>query len=548
MKSLSIAIALKLALVSSSAVAVPSEGSHIMTAGASPYAVQIARDISLKGGNAVDAAVAIALSLAVTHPYYAAFGGGGFAMVKVDSRIEALDFREKAPLKAKPEMYESKPVAASRTGGLAIGVPGVAAGLWELHHRYGHLKWNALFTAAIDLAEGGFRVSGEWVKNTNSTGTRFNDAGLKFFFKSKAEPYKPGELLKQPALGKFLRQYRTQGPDIFYKGTFAKELIDVSNATGGILSLEDLSAYNVRWLTPLQTQFNGYRVSLMPPPSSGGVLAIEALKLMEKLKLSDNAFLSIDEYHKLIEILKLSYHGRAQLGDPEMSHLPIDQLTGDSYISSLAAMFKPDHALDTEKVPELNFEKEETTHLSVMDAAGNAVAMTITLNGDYGSGVVTPKTGIALNNEMDDFTTHIGKPNMFGLIQGQANTVRASARPLSSMTPTIVEKDGRTVLAVGAPGGPRITSAVIQVLYRILGQNLEVDHAIQTPRVHHQFTPNSVKYDEFRFTPETLAGLKAKGHVLETGSTARVSGVFRAADGVLQGACDSRGECAAGGY
>lgn len=538
--------------------AVPAEGHRIMVAGPSPYSVQIVKDIHAKGGNVVDALVAAALELSVTHPYYAALGGGGFALVKIGKEKAALDFRETAPKSANPETYKEKPAVASLTGGLAVGIPGVPAGLFELHHKYGKLKWAQVVQPALLLAENGFEVSGEWAQLVMRNHDRFTNEGRAIFFHgANSEALKAGDKFKQPALAKFLKRFQKDGRKAFYEGPAADEIVSLVNSTGGQFTKDDLHAYKVRWLKPITTEFMGYDLTLMPPPSSGGVVIAQALRLIEKKELAAKTVpFSADELHGLIEIEKLSYRNRAALGDPDFTKNPIDELMDEKALDRLAAMIKPGSAIpsaslltaEEKKVMEAaHEEKPQTTHISVMDTEGNTVALTITLNGDFGSGLVT-KSGIALNNEMDDFTTHPGKPNMFGLIQGEANAVKAGARPLSSMSPTIVEKDGRTVLSLGSPGGPRIISAVLQVIYRSLARSMDVDLAIQSPRVHHQFLPDMVRTDANKLTPETLAALKAKGHSIDFGSTAKVYAVRLAPDGSLSAAADARGEGAAGGY
>ncbi len=538
--------------------AVPAEGHRMMVTGPSPYSVPIIKEIHARGGNVVDALVAAAMGLAVTHPYYAAFGGGGFAMIKMGSERTALDFREMAPAAAKPDTYKKKDNLASLTGGLAVGVPGVPAGLYELHRKYGKLKWKQVVAPATALAENGFEVSGEWVALVKRNHDRFTPQGQAIFFPGKESVMlKAGDKFKQPALAKFLKRYQREGTKAFYQGDVAKEIVELVNQTGGQFTKEDLGAYKVRWLTPIAVKFMNYDVLLMPPPSSGGVVIAQALRLIEKKELaSKTQAFSVDELHGLIEIEKLSYRNRSALGDPDFAKNPVDQLMDEKALDKLAAMIKTDNAIPSESLltPEekktietAKEEKPETTHISVMDSEGNTVAMTVTLNGDFGSGLVT-KSGIALNNQMDDFTTHPGKPNMFGLIQGEANAVRAGARPLSSMSPTIVEKDGQTVLSLGSPGGPRIISAVLQVIYRTLARSMDVDAAIQSARVHHQFLPDSVKTDANKLPPESLAALRAKGHKVDFASTAKVYAIRRTADGALSAAADSRGEGAAGGY
>ena len=486
--------------------------------------------------------------------------------MKIGAEKVALDFREMAPAAANPDLYKDKDAKASLTGGLAVGVPGVAMGLYELHKKYGKLKWKAVVQPAIDLAEKGFEVSGEWVALTKRNRDRFTPEGRAMLFPAAAskkadsapaaDSYRAGDLLKQPALAKFLKRYQNEGAKAFYEGAVAKEIVALVNSTGGAFRDEDMKNYKVRWLKPITTNFMGYEVSLMPPPSSGGVVIAQALRLIEKKQLAEKTQpFSAEEFHGLIEIEKLSYRNRSALGDPDFAKNPIEQLMDEGALDKLAAMIKPDKAIPSaslltaeEKriIESAREEKQETTHVSVMDTDGNTVAMTVTLNGDYGSGLVT-KSGIALNNQMDDFTTHPGKPNMFGLIQGEANAVRAGARPLSSMSPTIVEKDGKTILSLGSPGGPRIISAVLQVVYRSLARSLDVDVAIQSPRVHHQFLPDSVKTDANKLPPESLAALRAKGHTIEFSSTAKVYAIRRAPDGTLSAAADARGEGAAGG-
>jgi len=539
------------------ASAVPADGHQIMYAGPSPYGVEIVREIHERGGNVVDATVAVALSLAVTHPYYAAFGGGGFAMVKMGEKVQALDFRETAPGRLSPETFKEHDPMDSRDGGLAVGVPGVPAGLWDLHQKYGRLKWIQLFDNAIKLADQGFRVSGEWVEVTRRNRERMNKAGQSIFFRTPPKQagvgprspieLKPGELFKQRELTGFLRAYKKNGPKAFYLGKTAVELVKTVSESGGLLTLDDLRKYRTRWLEPLTTEFEGHKLWLMPPPSAGGMIIISALKFIDKLKLKEKKPLSVDEFHLLAEIMKLSFRGRQLLGDPDFNKNPLSHLLGDGYLSELAAKIKLNSTIMVEPLKNSVIEHQETTHFSLMDAQGNTVAFTVTLNGNYGSGLVTPESGVALNNEIDDFTTQADKPNMFGLLQGSANLVRPGARPLSSMSPTIVEKNGRTVLSIGAPGGPLITTGILQVLYRVLAQNFDIDRAIQLPRVHHQFLPDTVYIDPHRFSPEVVDALVKRGHKIETGFTARVYGVFRNSDNLLSGAGDSRGECAAGG-
>lgn len=529
--------------------AVPAEGHKILVAGPSPDSPAIARQITDRGGNVVDVTVAVVLALGVTHPYYAALGGGGFALVRIGEKTAALDFRETAFRAANADLYTALDDKATTDGGLAVGVPGVVAGLHALHAKFGKLAWREVLAPSRRLAKDGFLVSGDWARITTDNQKRFNKSGAKFF-----PPLKPGERLRQPQLEKALALIEKQGERGFYAGALANDLVNSVNASGGKLTLQDLADYRVRWLKPLVTKFADRDVILMPPPSSGGVVIASALSLIERIKLPDKAALSVDEYHGLIEVMKLSFRGRSLLGDPDFSLSragvsPVDQLLNENYLKSLAKRFRWGGNIQPEPLAAIDFEKEQTTHVSVLDSVGNAVALTLTLNGEYGSGVVSERFGIALNNEMDDFNTHPGKPNMFGLIQGEANNVRAGARPLSSMSPTIVTRNGQTEIVLGAPGGPRIISSVLQVLYRLLVTPIDVDTAVQSPRVHHQFLPNVVRFDQMRFSPETITALEKRGHKLEAAkSMGKVYVVRRKENGLLEAAADARGEGAAGGY
>lgn len=532
--------------------ALPTQGHDFMYSGPSPWAIEIGREIRDQGGNAVDIAVAVALSLAVTHPYFASLGGGGFAMVKMNGKVQALDFRETAPGATSSETFKNRESNASRDGGLAAGIPGVPAGLEELHRKHGKLKWSNLFAGAVRLAEKGFLVSGEWADLTSRNKYRFNSAGQNILFYRKSSnrtliDLRPGDRLKQPELAQLLKLLQKKGASAFYEGPVAEDQISTVATAGGVFSAKDFRTYKTRWLEPLSTEFAGHKLYLMPPPSSGGVIIASALRLAEKLGLRQTQPLSVEELHLLIETMKLSFSNRHRLGDPAFSKNVVPQLLDDQYLTQLAARVRHGRAMPVEDIPAPKFDHDNTTHFSVVTANGDAVSMTITLNGDYGCGLVTPKFGIALNNIMDDFTTQLGKPNMFGLIQGEANLVRPGARALSSMSPTIVEKDGQTVLAVGAPGGGRIPTAVLQVLYRFIAQGFDVEQAILAPRLHHQYLPNKVFVDALKLPPETLRALENRGHEIETGRTGRVYAVSRSREAILSGAGDPRSESASGG-
>jgi len=534
---------------SSSVFAVPTEGQKIIMAGPSHYAMAFGEKIARKGGSVADVAVAIGLTLSVVTPYYASLGGGGLALVKIGDQVEALDFRETAPAKTDKKYFLEKSKGASITGGPSVGVPGFAAGLWALHRKYGKLKWHDLFEEPVKLAEKGFQVSGEWAETTEERMNRFQDAGKKFFTKN-GQPLKPGDILKQPALAKALRALQKNGETGFYQGPVAQDLVSSVAKADGVLSLEDLKNYKVRWMAPMTHEFKGHKIYLMPPPSSGGVIIKTALSLIQDLHLEKTPMLSTDEFHGFAEILKRAFRGRMLLGDPDFHKNPLNFLLSESYMKTLeqtfkmstASVFKPLAAGDIPR------EKQETTHYSILDSQGNSIALTVTLNGRYGSGVVSDTFGIAMNNEMDDFTTRVGEANMFDLMQGEANQVEPGKRPLSSMSPTLVEKDGKIMMSLGAPGGPRIISGVLQVLYRNLVNNINVDDSIQLPRLHHQFQPNQIVLEMKKIAPEVVEGLRKRGHTVVEGQVAKVYVVKRNDKGILEGAFDHRGEGAATGY
>lgn len=540
-------VILTLSLPTTPGFALPVATSRVAISGPSEIANEAGVAVFEKGGNVVDVAVATALVMAVTTPYYASLGGGGFAMVKSGAdKVQVLDFRESAPLKVKPDFFKNLPAKASTQGGKAVAVPGVPAGLWELHKKHGKLHWSELFEAAIRFAEKGFPVTGEWAENTSDNKQNFNPTGLQVFF-DKGQSYKPGQILKQPQLATTLKEMRNRGSTSFYKGTIARSIVEAVQKAEGLMSLDDLKNYTPRWVEPITTNYMGSKIHLMPPPSSGGVLIAQGLSLLQQVKAHEQSQFSANEFHLIGEVLKTIFQFRNLLADPTFHKNPIQEILDPKRIQNLANGISVDKTIERKPMDQIEKESTETTHLSVMDNKGNAVAMTLTLNGEYGSGVVT-STGIALNNEMDDFNTHPDKPNMFGLMQGLANKVEPGKRPLSSMSPTLVEKNGKIIMTLGSPGGPRIISAVLQVLYRVLGRQLDMDSAIQAPRVHHQTLPNILYVDRLRISPDTKELLIKKGHTLEEGMIARVYGARSLPSGQLESAFDSRGEGSADGF
>lgn len=524
-----------------------------MVTGPSELALKAALRVGREGGNPADVAVAYGLTLAVTHPYFGSLGGGGLALVNMDGKPVALDFREMAPAKTHPNYYlKDRPGKnTSITGGAAVGIPGFPMGLWELHQKYGSMKWSRLFKEALHYSKKGFPASSEWYRVTKKEKVRFWEPGKKHLLKNDTVPL-PGDLVVQKGLYSALKLLQKKGPKGFYEGNVAEDIVSSVTRSKGDISLEDLKNYKVYWRKPLHTKFEGKDIYLMPPPSSGGTVIKTALELVKKQNLKKYKLLSLNELHLLGEIMALSFRGRSLLGDPEQHKNPLDYIFSENYLNSLnknislwkTSKMKP---LLGKNIPK---ESNQTTHFIVMNKEGQAVSLTVTLNGNYGSGVISEKYGIALNNEMDDFATRPGKPNMFGLIQGKGNEVNAGKRPLSSMSPTLVlDKNKKTVVALGAPGGPRIINGVFQSLYRTLVSGLNMEQAIYTPRLHHQFLPRTLFYEENRFSPYVLKGLKKRGHKLKTIHGVSVSyGVKVNSEGLLEGANDYRGEGSTGGF
>lgn len=544
-------------LLSLQAWAIPKLSQNLMVTGPSDLALKSALRVGKEGGNPADVMVAYLLTLSVTHPYFGGLGGGGFAMINMDGTPKALDFREVAPLKTHADYYvkERSNKYSSWTGGAAIGVPGNPMGLWVLHQTYGAKPWKSLFKEALFYSKKGFPVSSEWYRVTKKESSRFWKPGAKHLLhkgsNEKLTVPLPGDILKQPGLYKALKKFKAKGPKGFYSGLIAQDIVNSVKAANGDMTLKDLSSYKTKWRKPLETDFENHKVFLMPPPSSGGVVIKTALELVKKQNLKKYPLLSLTELHLLGEIMSASFRGRALLGDPDFHKNPLNYLLSDKYINKLnkkISKYKTAYRKPLVK-KELPKESLQTTNVVVMNKKGQAISVTITLNGNYGSGVISEKYGVALNNEMDDFTTKPGIPNGYGLIQGNGNVVESKKRPLSSMSPTLVlNKENKTVLAIGAPGGPRIINGVFQGLYRTMVNGLNMEQAIYTPRLHHQFLPRVLRFEKNRFSPYVLKGLKKRGHKLKPIHGVAVTyGIKLNSDGLLEGSSDYRGEGSTGG-
>jgi len=497
-----------------------------MVVSAHRLASQVGVEVLRRGGNAVDAAVAVGYALAVVYPVAGNLGGGGFMTIRLaDGRATFLDFRETAPRAASETMYLDalgSPVpGASTLGHLAVGVPGGIAGLEHVRERFGTEAREALLAPAIALAEDGFALTdGDVALLALANAELARDPAAAAIFLREGRPLSVGERLVQGDLAATLRAIAKDGAHGFYRGPVAAELVRASRAGGGLLSAEDLAGYRVRERRPVACDYRGYRIVSAPPPSSGGVTLCLALHALETYPLATWGLDSADYVHTLAEVLRRAFVVRnTRLGDPDFVANPVEELLEDGYAAALRARIDPGRAaVSVDLMPAATLgERPQTTHYSVIDAQGNAVSVTTTLNGAFGAKVVGGSTGVLLNNEMDDFTVKPGVPNLFGLVQGRANAVAPGKRPLSSMSPTIVLRDGRPVLVVGSPGGPRIITTVLQVILNVIDHGMDVAAAIAAPRLHHQWLPDTLFVELGRLSAETRAALEQRGHHITEG-------------------------------
>ena len=551
-----------------------------------------------KGGNAVDAAVATAFAISVVEPFSAGIGGGGFLLMYWANKGEmrALDFRERAPLKATRNLYldaqgkvRSK---ASVDGYLSVAVPGTVAGLYQVHRQYGKLPWATVVTPAIRYAEYGFIVSDRFVEATERRKEALlqHQAARQVFTRNGAL-YQPGERLIQRDLAQTLRAI-ARNPNDFYTGRIAKAIATDMAKNGGLITQEDLKSYKPLWRTPICGNFRSYRVCSMPPPSSGGVHLLQILNIIGGTDLKSLGWHNPDALHLMVEAMKIAYADRSEyLGDPDFVKVPVQQLISPAYAAkrrqeininrakpstevkpvdreTLQRFGQPVPALRSQKLYQQDaeqpvplrsqaqpgneigkYESPDTTHLTVVDAQRNAVSLTFTVNYGFGSGVVTPGTGILLNDEMDDFAAAPGVPNAYGLVGGDANAIAPRKTPLSSMTPTIVTENKRLRMAVGAPGGSTIITTVLQVLLNVLEYGMDAGAAISAPRIHHQWLPDRLRVEPWGLDTLTLKELSRRGHQIEQQSPwGNANAIVVTPDGILSGSADPRGEGSPRGY
>lgn len=502
----------------------PVAAEHGMVVTAQHLATDVGVDILKRGGNAVDAAVAVGYALAVVWPEAGNLGGGGFMTIRTsEGRATFLDFRERAPLASTPAMYldgTGQPVkGASLQGYLAVGVPGSVAGLEAARLRYGTLSRQDLMGPAIALARDGF-VLGQGDAAAFKAGAAWlarDPAAAAIYLKPDGRPRQTGERLTQPDLAASLEAIAQQGPDAFYKGAIAEAILKASAAGGGILSKADFEQYQPRERTPVTCRYKGYEIVSSPPPSSGGVILCEILNVLEGYPLAVLGSGSADTVHLMVEAMRLAYADRnAALGDPDFVDNPVGKLLDKAYAGQLRDRISSSRAgVSRDSKPAGVPESKQTTHFSIIDDAGTAVAVTYTLNGPFGIGAVAPGTGILLNNEMDDFTIKPGVPNVYGLVQGQANAIAPRKTPLSSMSPTIVTRDGKPFMVIGSPGGARIITITLEAILNVIDHGMTIQEAIDAPRIHHQWLPDIVYAEPHALSPDTVRILTAMGHTVE---------------------------------
>lgn len=478
-------------------------------------------DVLKSGGNAVDAAVAVAYALAVTFPEAGNLGGGGFMTIRFhDGRTAFIDFRETAPGAATATMFQDakgNPVPMrSRRGYLAVGVPGTVSGLELARTRFGTRPRAALMASAIRLARDGF-VLDQGDADFLATGAdEFRkDPASAAIFLNRGQPWKAGQRLVQTDLARSLALVAKSGPAAFYDGPIAAKIVAASKAGGGILAKRDFATYKARELKPLECDYRGYHMISAPPPSSGGVVLCETFNILEGYKIGELGFHSATGTHLLTEALRRAYHDRnLNLGDPSFVTVDTSHFIDKGYAAALREAIDPNRATPSMSLGAkgIGGEGQNTTHFSIVDKDGNAVSLTYTLNDWFGAHITAAGTGILLNDEMDDFSAKPGAPNMYGLVEGPNNAVAPGKRPLSSMTPTIVTKGGQLVMVVGTPGGSRIPSAVIETISNMIDFGMTVTEAVDAPRIHHQWLPDEIGYEKFGLSADTIARLEAMGH------------------------------------
>ncbi len=539
------------AIIDLDAIHHPAIARHGMVVSQEALASRVGVDILKAGGNAVDAAVAAGFALSATLPRAGNIGGGGFMLVHLQEQNKtiAIDYRETAPAAAHEKLFQDEQgnviPGKSRFSHASSGVPGTVAGLTMVLEKYGTMSLKDVMAPAISLAEKGFVVTDDFYNVVTKRGERLkgNPASRAKFFHKDGSRYQVGDIFRQKDLARSLKLVARHGAKAFYEGEIAERIAADMARNGGLITLADLKNYRAIEREPLQGEYHGYRIATMPPPSSGGVHILQMLNILDHFPLKDWGFGSANTIHIMAETMKLAYADRSKyLGDPDYFKVPVKGLVSPDYAAILAKSIDLKHARPSSEIAPgtpHRYESPNTTHFSVMDSHGNAVANTYTLNFSFGSGITIPGTGILMNNEMDDFSSKPGVANAFGLLGGEANKIEGGKRPLSSMTPTIAFHNDKPFLVTGSPGGSTIITIVLQTLINVIDHNMNIADAAAAPRIHHQWYPDQI-YMEPGFSPDTINILKSRGHHIGTG---RVMGATQSVmwmDGIYYGAADPR--------